>query len=182
MRSIAEQIKQLADTEKRLEAQGWSYHTVCDSRRVRSRLMTRLEDPDSHRFHLHGKANAPAVIEYHKATHIRIREEWRFQVLHRENGPARMLRDRLTGNVVKEEWFICGQHHRTEGPAVAKYDRVTGATIYEAFWENGKRLLERSYPENDTHPTPRQVARRNRRPPNAPRYHTKTSNPASCGG
>ena len=167
MKDIEEVKRRLSDAETKLKGKGWYFEDGSISQRIRVRLFTHLRHPfDPLKFHRHSEDGEPAVDERYCETNVSIRQEWRsFGELHRENGPARILRDPMTGVVVRQDWFINGHHHRVDGPAVTIHDRVTGATTYEAYWEKGKKLSELSHPENDSHPTPRMLAARNRRKP-----------------
>jgi hypothetical protein len=150
--------------EGRLRDKDWFFELRTSARRTHFTRYWHFRDPcDGSRSHLHGPKGAPAVSDQNTESAVLIREEWRFGKLHRDGAPARILRDRHTGTVIREDWFFWGRHHRTDGPAIVKYDRVTGAVIYEGFWEKGRKLSERVYPENDTNPTPRMVAARKRR-------------------
>jgi hypothetical protein len=55
--------------------------------------------------------------------------------LHRENGPARIERDRKSDVVVREAYVRNGEPYRdpAEGPAVIWRDRKSGAVIGEAY-------------------------------------------------
>lgn len=156
--------RSLKDAEKRLKEQGWSFRAEMEAHgRYRTKSVLFRHPTNRSLFHVHAPDDEPAIIKRHVPTNVVVREEWRFRGLHRENGPARILRDRDTGNIVQQDWCDHGRHHRAGEAAVIKYDRVTGAVVYEAFFENGKKLSDRSYPENETNASPRMIAARGRR-------------------
>lgn len=48
-----------------------------------------------------------------------VSEKWRMnRKLHRENGPAVIVRDERSGEVIEEYWYRNGKLHREGGPAV----------------------------------------------------------------
>ena len=63
---------------------------------------------------LNGKAGrpdgAPSFIKRDAETEVIVQEAWyKDGLLHREEGPARTTRDRTTGNVLSEQWFLMGE-------------------------------------------------------------------------
>lgn len=68
-------------------------------------------------------------------TGVEVVKSWlRDGVPHHEEHPAMVVRDRMTGNVVKEEWYIRGKRCRADGgPTVVEYDPVTGHAVREAW-------------------------------------------------
>ncbi|WP_274630815.1 hypothetical protein [Arvimicrobium flavum] len=58
--------------------------------------------------------------------------------LHRENGPALVVRDPVSGVVTAETWCQNGRPWRDDGPAEIKRDAETGVTTFEGWWQGGK--------------------------------------------
>ncbi|MDD9911210.1 MAG: hypothetical protein OXR62_16200 [Ahrensia sp.] len=63
--------------------------------------------------------------------------------LHREDGPAWIERDRLTGRETTEWWYQNGLRHREDGPAVLEKTDRTGITTLEEHWQEGE-LIEQN--------------------------------------
>jgi len=149
--------------EEKLNA-GWHSVIQVEEHGHRSRETTYLYHPKERSLRIvHGLGGRPAVSLTDLRTGVIIREEWRINTMHRENGPALIERDGRTGVVIREDWILHGRHHRMDGgPSIVRYDRISGAVIYEGSCIKGRLCSERRYPENDLHPTARELAARER--------------------
>jgi hypothetical protein len=148
----------LAELESKMMANGYHFKYAEDAERRFLYRCWRLRKTSDFGF-LHGPDDNPALVTIDRRTGVAVRQEWLWNHIRvREGGPALIQTDRETEFVFQEDWYRWGRHHRTDGPAVIKYDRFTGAVIYEAFCENGKKLSERFYPENESATTARRRA------------------------
>jgi hypothetical protein len=71
--------------------------------------------------------------------------------LHRDYGPAVIMRSASTGTVIREEYWVNGLRHRQGLPAVIQRCPNTGRNLQEEFFEEG-RLIKRivkGYPRNE---------------------------------
>jgi hypothetical protein len=84
----------------------------------------------------------PAQTDGHQVTtqcSLRSYQEWRKDgKLDRAGGPAIILRDRATGNVIVEQWFKDGVPDRDDGPAIILRDPTTGDVTFEAWRKKGQ--------------------------------------------
>lgn len=83
----------------------------------------------------------PAYLEY-EANGVAVVEVWMINgYMHRQDGPAEILRDPVTGNIIREEWLLNDQTHRIGGPAVIVRDPVSGKATSVEFWRDGCRMI-----------------------------------------
>ncbi len=60
--------------------------------------------------------------------------------IHREDGPARVLRDNETGEVLQEDYYVNNQLHRDDDqPAKIIYGGIQGSVCFEAYFQHGLR-------------------------------------------
>ena len=79
-----------------------------------------------------------AVKEHWPGAPDPIREEhWRGNLLHREDGPAVVVRDPRSGVVVEEKWYCRNEIHRPDGPAVIRRHPVTGDVLRAEYYLEG---------------------------------------------
>jgi hypothetical protein len=81
-------------------------------------------------------------------TRVAVQESWtednggfggRF---HREGGPAAVVRDPVSGNVIQEYWYFHGKLHREDGPAVVRRT-PDGKIKYSSWFHNGELVPHR---------------------------------------
>lgn len=88
------------------------------------------------------RIGGPAFMQRDPVTGIVIYEEWRQQdKFYRENDlPTKIWRNKLNGNVIREEWKSGYILDRNVGPAVIQYS-PDGQTVLETeYWKKGKRI------------------------------------------
>jgi hypothetical protein len=98
-------------------------------------------------------AEGPAITERDWRTGIETRVEYRVRrKLHRESGPARIVRDRLSSHVIFEGHYRDGLPHRdpSEGPAIVRRDATSGEIIGEEFWIRGEQVAAPDRPATTT--------------------------------
>jgi hypothetical protein len=84
------------------------------------------------------RTDGPARVLVDPATMVATSEEWwQHDKLHREGRPALIERDAATGIVTREEWWQKGKLHREDGPAVTFRSEVTGNVLREEWWREG---------------------------------------------
>lgn len=66
--------------------------------------------------------------------YISIGEKYQY---HREDGPARIEYDAVSGKVIAEKWYHYGHFHRMNGPAFVKYNH-SGKVIVEQWFESNR--------------------------------------------
>jgi hypothetical protein len=136
--------------EERLRARAWFFEPHTEVRHSRIVQRWHFRDPlNRWLYHLYGPSGEPAVVFLDWATRVKVREEWRLNRLHRDKGPAVIVRDPVTGRVTEEAWYCIGRRHRIEGPAVVRFDAATGLRTYEEFWRNGRAILKKNLEEGD---------------------------------
>ena len=86
--------------------------------------------------------HGPAMYSVCPETGVIIGETWLVdQEMHREDGPAGIIRDPTTGNVIVEEWCRSDKLHRADGPAIVERDRLTGEITSERYFLEGKEVF-----------------------------------------
>lgn len=65
-------------------------------------------------------------------------------LFHCEDGPAIIMKDAITGRVMREHWYLNGIRHRKDGPAVVQYSYLWSKKhpVLEEYWVNGLRHRE----------------------------------------
>jgi hypothetical protein len=136
--------------EGRLRARGWFFEPHSEVRDTRIIRRWHLRDLlNRGLYHLYGPNGEPAVVVLDWTTQVKVREEWRLNCLHREMGPALIIRDRMTGGVMEEAWYSRGRRHRIDGPALVRFDAASGSQIFEGFWRNGREILGKAVAGRD---------------------------------
>lgn len=71
-------------------------------------------------------------------TKVATSEHWfkDYPTVHRIGGPALIIRNANTGNVVRLEYWFMNRPHRHDGPAILEFDEVTQECILEE-WIDG---------------------------------------------
>lgn len=84
---------------------------------------------EAHRLHRgHG---LPAVMEFEAGSTEPTHLEFRFRgLLERKDGPALMIIDPNSKVVVREEWYRNNERHREGGPAVVVRDQTSGEILH----------------------------------------------------
>ena len=59
-------------------------------------------------------------------------------MLHHEDGPAVLVRDRKTGDILLEQYWNQGELHRDDAPAVIQYCPVARGIKLEQYWVHGR--------------------------------------------
>jgi hypothetical protein len=85
------------------------------------------------------REDGPALINCDPLTGVMTYEGWfRNGLADRVNGPAELWRDPHTGVVTQEKWMRGGQPDRDKGPAQIWRDGATGKITGEEMWKNGQ--------------------------------------------
>jgi hypothetical protein len=73
-----------------------------------------------------------------------VEEYYRDHRHHRDGAPANVVRDAVTGIVIREYWCRDGRQHREDGPAVIARDAQRGTVIEEHWYINGQKTAPRA--------------------------------------
>jgi len=114
-------------------------------RRIRTDLDTGVDFEEVYRRngkrHRDGKEGPAFILRDRVTGAAEIEEYYWYDRLHRENGPAVILRRAASGTnevVVEEEYRRHGRYHRNsaDGPAVIRRNATTGIVLEESYFEN----------------------------------------------
>lgn len=104
---------------------------------------------------IHRGHGLPAIIKYGEGSIEPIEIEFRFQgLLERKDGPAIKIIDPETRVTVREEWYRNDERHRNDGPALIVRDKHSGEIVYSEkhvsdsplYSKQSKILLEPKLP------------------------------------
>jgi hypothetical protein len=85
------------------------------------------------------REDGPAIIGRDPVTGVIACEKYsRHGEPHRRHGPALITRDRETGVLLGEEYYSFGQLHRDAGPAYVGYNLESGKVTYEEYCRDGQ--------------------------------------------